>query len=66
MQEKKIRIKIDSKGQYTITALEGYSGTSCVEATKTIEVAIGGTAVKSGKTPDYYAGDMPSLESITH
>lgn len=66
MQERKIRVTIHKDGTYTIKALDGYEGSSCMEEAKTIEIAIGGTQIKSGKTPEYYAGDKPSVESIIH
>jgi hypothetical protein len=57
MKQKKIKITIDGKGNYTLQALEGFSGTSCVEQTRCIELSLGGTEVSEGKTSDYYDSD---------
>ena len=57
MNYKKIKIIIDKEGNYGLEALEGFSGTSCVEKTKEIEVAIGGTTVDEGKKDEYYMPD---------
>lgn len=57
--KRKIRIKIDTKGQYTLEAMEGFSGESCVEKTKNIELLLGGERVSEGKKDEYYAGDTP-------
>ena len=55
--QKRVKVTIDKKGNYTIEALEGFSGTSCVEQTKNLEVAIGGMSVEEGKTDAYYNPD---------
>lgn len=65
MNQKRVKITIDKKGDYTIEALEGFSGTSCVEQTKTLEVAIGGSVVSEGKTGAYYDPDSGAPVSIT-
>ena len=54
-----IRITIDKTGAYRFEAMEGFSGQSCVEKTKTIELVLGGTQVDSGKKDSYYNGDSP-------
>jgi hypothetical protein len=54
LNQKRVRITIDTKGNYGIEALEGFSGASCVEQTRELEVAIGGMAVDEGKTDAYY------------
>lgn len=57
MNQKRIRITIDTKGGYGLEALEGFAGTSCVEQTRELEVAIGGMAVDEGKTDAFYDSD---------
>lgn len=57
MNDKRVKIVIDKQGNYAIEALEGFSGSSCVDQTKTLEVAIGGIAVSEGKTNAYYDPD---------
>lgn len=54
---KKVKIIIDEKGNYTMQALEGFSGESCLEKTKDIELILGGTEVAEGKTSAYYDPD---------
>lgn len=55
--KRKIRIKIAKDGKYTIEAMEGFSGESCVEKTKNIEIMIGGQVVERGKKDEFYDGD---------
>ncbi len=63
MQKKSVRITITKDGSYTLEALEGFSGSSCVEQTQDLEVAIGGTTVESDKTEAYYnPDDDPSVK----
>ncbi len=64
MNQKKIRITIDKKGNYGVQALEGFSGASCVEQTRCIELAIGGTEVSEGKTDAYYNPEDENPVSI--
>lgn len=52
-----VKIKIAKDGTYTLEAMEGFSGESCVEKTKNLEIILGGTAVARGKKDEYYAGD---------
>ena len=61
MNQKRVRITIGNQGEYEIKALEGFSGSSCVEQTRNIEIAIGGSEIDEGKTEDYYRpdGDNP-------
>lgn len=62
--KKRIRITIDAKGNYGLEALEGFSGASCVEKTKDIELVLGGTEVDSGKTDAYFDPDDTNDVSI--
>lgn len=57
MRKRKIRITIDKQGNYELEALEGFSGASCVEATKNLEIAIGGIVVDEEKKPEYFDPD---------
>lgn len=55
-----LKIRIQKGGKYTITAGEGFQGTSCISKTQNIEQLIGmGAPIDSGKTDDYYKGDLP-------
>lgn len=60
MDTRKIRITIDSKGMYKFEAMEGFTGASCTNETKSIELVLGGKAVARGKKDNYYDGDSPS------
>ena len=57
MNQKKIKVTIDTKGNWAIEAGEGFSGQSCVEQTKNLEIAIGGVSTEEGKTCAYYDPD---------
>ncbi|MED1125210.1 hypothetical protein [Bacillus atrophaeus] len=57
LNQKRVTLTIDSKGGYSIEAGEGFTGASCVEQTRDLEIAIGGSAVSEGKTDAYYEGD---------
>lgn len=52
---RKIKIKIDPMGTPTIEA-EGFTGTSCSEATAGIERALGGGLDARDLKPEYYSG----------
>lgn len=52
-----IGITIDSKGQFTLEAKEGFAGGQCLEKTKNLELVLGGEEVDGGKTNAYYDGD---------
>ena len=57
MKKEVVEIRINKKGDFTFKAKEGFSGTSCVEKTRDLELALGGIEVKSEKTKEYYDSD---------
>lgn len=57
MVKKVVKITIDKKGVYKMEALEGFSGTSCTEQTKGLELILGGSEIGEGKTDAYYGPD---------
>lgn len=57
MKKETVEIRIDSKGGFTFEAKEGFGGKSCIERTKNLELALGGKAVSTEKTNDYYKPD---------
>lgn len=57
MRKEVVEIRINEKGDFTFKAKEGFSGTSCVERTRDLELALGGVEVKSEKTKEYYDND---------
>lgn len=58
MKEAKYTFTIDPEGNLKME-YEGETGSACLEATKEIEIAIGGTKIDEGKTSDYYKPDDP-------
>lgn len=54
--QKRVKVTIDKKGGFTLEALEGFAGESCVAQTREIEIALGGVEVSEGKTSAYYDG----------
>lgn len=58
MNKEVVEIRINEEGGFTFRAKEGFSGSSCVERTKNLEIALGGKAVSSQKTDDYYKPDI--------
>lgn len=51
---KKMDITINTDGSTEIDLQEGFSGMSCVEKSKQIELIIGGTQVEQKEKPEYY------------
>ena len=64
MKKETVEIRINEKGGFTFQAKEGFSGTSCIERTRDLELALGGTAVSQEKTKEYYDADPSSQVNI--
>lgn len=66
LQKRKVKITINKKGEYTMEALEGFSGQSCINNTKNIELILGAdaTEIASGRTDAYYDDDGNNPISI--
>lgn len=62
--EKKMKITIHKDGAYSMEALEGFSGESCLEKTRDVELLLGGSEINSGKTAAYYDPDDENPVSI--
>ena len=60
MRKEVVEIRINEKGGFTFQAKEGFSGSSCVERTKDLELALGGRRVSQEKTKEYYDSDPGS------
>jgi hypothetical protein len=56
LARKEVEITIDKKGGFRIEA-KNIQGTSCTEATRQLELVLGGVEVGEGKTASYYDGD---------
>jgi len=54
MNKQVVEIRIKKDGNYTLTALEGFSGESCREKTRNLELMLGGEAVDTVNTSAYY------------
>ena len=57
MKKEVVEIRIDEKGNFSFRAKDGFSGSSCIEKTKQLELILGGNAVSQSKTSDYYKPD---------
>lgn len=64
MRKEKVEIRINEKGGFTFQAKEGFSGASCIERTKDLELALGGRAVSQEKTKEFYEADPSSPITI--
>lgn len=64
MRKEVVEIIINSKGGFSLEAKEGFSGTSCVERTKDLELALGGHTISQEKTKDFYKPDDTSPLTI--
>lgn len=53
--EKRLKVIIGKDGTYALET-SGFTGESCVNQTKDIEVLLGGQEVDSGKTDEYFGG----------
>lgn len=57
MEKRVVKITVAKDGTHRIEAMEGFSGESCINKTKDIELALGGIQIDSGKKDSYYEGD---------
>jgi hypothetical protein len=51
---KKIQIKIDEQGNYSLDMGEGFSGMSCTEKAQQLQIILGGEEKDSQTKPEYY------------
>ena len=58
---KQIEITINGDGTTDIDLKEGFSGMSCVEKSKQIELIVGGTPIKREEKPEYYEPESIDL-----
>ena len=54
---KRVEITINSDGSTELDFKEGFSGMSCVEKSKQIELMIGGGSVERQEKPEYYESE---------
>lgn len=58
---KQIEITINNDGTTDIDLKEGFSGMSCIEKSKQIELIVGGTPIKREEKPEYYEPESIDL-----
>lgn len=61
---KRAKIVIDEKGNYEIDLVEGFSGTSCAQKAKELQVIIGGHEEDETKKTEYFDPDGDNLNEI--
>lgn len=59
---KRMVITIEEDGTADIDLQEGFSGMSCVEKSKEIELILGGTQVEQKQKPEMYEGGDVSVD----
>lgn len=59
---KKVDIIINEDGSTEIDLVEGFSGMSCVEKSKEIELLIGGEQIDRKEKPEMYEGGDVSID----
>lgn len=57
MNKQVVEIRIKPDGSYALEAKEGFTGESCREKTKQLELMLGGEATDTQNTSAYYEGD---------
>lgn len=60
MKKQVIKITIDTKGALQTQAMEGFEGTSCVQQTRPLEMALAGgeaNIASTEHTKEYYNGE---------
>lgn len=59
---KKVKIIINEDGTTEIDLIEGYSGMSCVEKSREIELLLGGKEIERKEKPEYYDAEDNSID----
>ena len=54
---KRIRIKIDKAGNYSLDMGEGFTGMSCAEKAQQLQLILGGEEKDSQTKPEYFEGN---------
>ena len=54
MKQQKVKVIIDPKGNFSFEAMEGFSGTSCIEQTAQLELVLGGEVTSERKKAEYW------------
>lgn len=58
---KRVQIRIDKEGNYSVDAKEGFTGIECAKKTEQLQLILGGTQIAEKKKPEYYdpSGNNP-------
>ena len=59
---RRMQITINADGTSDIDLQEGFSGMSCIEKSKEIEVILGGEKVEQKQKPEMFEGDDLSID----
>lgn len=59
---KKVTITIAEDGTSEIDLVEGFSGMSCIEKSKEIELILGGDQIEQKQKPEMYEGGDVSID----
>ena len=59
---RRMQITINADGTSDIDLQEGFSGMSCIEKSKEIEVILGGEKVEQKQKPEMFEGDDISID----
>ncbi len=57
---KRIKVNIDTKGNFTVEPIEGFSGRVCEHEIQKLVTSIGATVTDVKEKPEYYAPENPN------
>ena len=63
LQQRRIKIVVDPKGNYTMEAMDGFIGSQCSEKLQELELVLGGTLTEEKKKAEYY--DPGAFDPLT-
>ena len=61
MEKQQVKITVKKNGEFVVEPIKGFSGSSCIEKTKDLELVLGGEKVSTEKKPEFYDGSTPDL-----
>lgn len=61
---KRVKFKIDTKGNYEIDMGEGFQGMTCEQKAEQMQIIIGGIEKDSERKPEYYEGNDDLLNDL--
>lgn len=63
MAKQVVEIIVKKDGTFSFKALEGFKGESCRKQTKSLELVLGGEAVDTENTKDFFDGGAMSINT---